>query len=105
MKTILLISPYWKEEHRWMVSSVKLAELWQRLGYRVVAVCMGHQRGMLPAHGPQARVTIEKVTETLEIHRVKDIFLKDPWNYGIAFGFSGYVRRLVEATKPDVIAV
>ena len=41
MKTILLISPYWKEPHRWMVSSLKLAELWQRIGYRMGVVCMG----------------------------------------------------------------
>jgi hypothetical protein len=41
MATILLISPYWKEDHRWMVSTVKLAELWQRMGYNVVVACMG----------------------------------------------------------------
>ncbi len=93
MKTILLISPYWKEPHRWMVSSVKLAELWQRLGYRVVVVCMGSETG------------IEVVSPTLTIHRRKDLFLKDPLNYGIAVGFSGYVARLARSLKPDVIIV
>jgi len=93
MKTILLISPYWKEEHRWMVSSVKLAELWQRMGYRVVVACMGSQSSM------------EEVSETLTIHRRKDFFLPDPWNYGIALGFSGYVRRLVKKERPDLIIV
>lgn len=93
MKTILLISPYWKEEHRWMVSSVKLAELWQRLGYRVVVACMGAASG------------VEQVSATLTIHRRKDFFLPDPWNYGIALGFSGYVRRLVRQVKPDLIIV
>lgn len=92
-KRILLISPYWKEEHRWMVSSVKLAELWQRLGYRVVVACMGSES------------SIEKVSDTLEIHRRKDIFIPDPWNYGIAFGFSGYVGRLAKNLKPDHIVV
>lgn len=76
-----------------MVSSYKLAELWQRLGYRVVVACMGPENG------------VERVSPTLEIHRMKDVFLKDPWNYGIAFGFSGMVRRLVKQEKPDVIVV
>jgi glycosyltransferase involved in cell wall biosynthesis len=93
MKTILLISPYWKEQHRWMVSTVKLAELWQRKGYRVVVLCMGH--------GDR----VEKVSDTLEIHRVPDLFLKDPWNYGIAFGFSGIATRLARTLQPDVIVV
>lgn len=91
MKTILLLSPYWKEPHRWMVSSVKLSVLWQRLGYRVIVACMGTES------------SVERVSDTLTIHRRKDLFLKDPWNYGIAFGFTGYVRRLMHAEKPDII--
>lgn len=93
MKTILLISPYWKEDHRWMVSSVKLAELWQRLGYKVIVACMGSGSG------------VEEVSPTLTIHRRKDLFIPDPWNYGIALGFAGYVRRLVAKEKPDLIIV
>lgn len=93
MKTILLISPYWKEEHRWMVSTVKLAELWQRLGYRVVVVCMGPKTG------------VEVVGPSLTIYRKKDFFLPDPWNYGIALGFSGLVRRTIRAEKPDIIVI
>ena len=92
MKHVFLISPYWKEKHRWMVSSVKLAELWQRIGYRVTVVCMG----------PETKV--ETVSDTLTIHYRKDVFLPDPWNYGIAPGFAGYVRRLIAREKPDVIA-
>jgi len=90
---ILLVSPYWKENHRWMVSSVKLAELWQRLGHTVTVACMGSQTGT------------ERVSPTLTIHRRKDVFLPDPWNYGIAFGFAGFVRRLVEEEKPDVVVI
>jgi glycosyltransferase involved in cell wall biosynthesis len=91
MKTILLISPYWKEEHRWMVSSYKLADLWQRIGYRVVVVCMG------------AATSKEEMSPTLTIYRKKDIFLPDPWNYGIAPGFTGLVRRIIRDEKPDTI--
>jgi glycosyltransferase involved in cell wall biosynthesis len=96
MKTILLISPYWKEDHRWMVSSVKLAELWQRIGYRVVVLCMGRS-----SDGQR----MERVSETLEIHRVPDFFLKDPWNYGIAPGFRWKALRLARETRPDIIIV
>lgn len=107
MKTILLISPYWKEEHRWMVSSVKLAELWQRIGYRVVVLCMG--RGKVESDevesGKCKGESVEKVSEMLEIHRVPDIFIPDPWNYGIAFGFSGKALRLARELKPDIIIV
>lgn len=93
MKTILLISPYWKEDHRWMVSSVKLAELWQRLGFRVVALCMG------------SASRIEQVSDTLTVHYRKDFFIPDPWNYGVAFGFTGYVRKIIRQEKPDYIVV
>lgn len=94
MKTILLISPYWKEDHRWMVSSYKLADLWQRMGYRVVVACMGSETKPLT-----------KLKDNLFLTTRKDLFLKDPWNYGISFGFSGFVRRLAAEEKPDVIIV
>lgn len=93
MKTILLISPYWKEAHRWMVSTVKMAELWQRLGYNVVVACMGSE------------TKTEKMSDTLTVHFKKDMFLPDPWNYGICFGFSGFVRGIAEAEKPDIIVI
>lgn len=90
-RTILFISPYWKEDHRWMASSVKLAELWQRLGYKVIVTCMGSVTG------------VENVSETLIIHRRKDFFFPDPLNFGVALGFTGYVRRLIKNEKPDLI--
>jgi glycosyltransferase involved in cell wall biosynthesis len=106
VKTILLISPYWKEPHRWMVSSVKLAELWRRLGYRVVVACMGNALTPNPSPaGRGERVSMQSVSDSLKIYRMKDIFLKDPWNYGIAFGFSGFVMDIVRQEKPDLIVI
>lgn len=93
MKTILLVTPYWREQHRWMVSGYKLADLWQRLGYRVVVACMGSE------------TKTEIVSPTLTVHSRKDVFLKDPWNYGVALGFGGFVARLAKEEKPDVIVV
>ncbi len=104
MKTILLISPYWKEDHRWMVSSVKMAELWQRLGYRVVVLCMGIKKVEIGKWKVESD-EVEHVSDTLEIHRVSDFFIPDPWNYGIAFGFSGAALRLVRQIKPHIIVV
>lgn len=93
MKTILLISPYWKEPHRWMVSSVKLAELWQRMGYRVVCVCMGQK-------------TEKKfISDSLTIYTVKDFFLPDPLNYGIAPTFLFHVLTVAKKEKPDIVIV
>ena len=77
-----------------MVSSVKLAELWQRIGYRVVAISMGAESRPLT-----------KLTENLFLQTCKDFFLKDPWNYGISLGFAGEVVKLVKKEKPDIIVV
>ncbi|MEK7137126.1 MAG: glycosyltransferase, partial [Patescibacteria group bacterium] len=97
MKTILLISPYWKEPHRWMVSSVKLAELWQKMGYRVSVVCMGPSTPL--------RMTKEEVSHSLTIYRVRDWFLPDPLNYGIAPTFLFHVFRVLKKEKPDMVIV
>lgn len=102
MKTILLISPYWREEHRWMISTTKLADLWQRLGYRVVVACMGDEEVGGRKVGTRGE---EVVSPTLTIYRKKDLFIPDPWNYGIAFGFSGFVRRIMKEEKPDIIVI
>ncbi len=76
-----------------MVSSVKLAELWQRMGYKVVVVCMG------------AKTEKEVVSETLTIYRVWDFFLPDPLNYGISPGFFFKVLRVLKNEKPDIVIV
>lgn len=76
-----------------MVSGYKLADLWQRLGYRVVVACMGSE------------TKEEKVSSTLTVYSRKDVFLKDPWNYGISLGFGGFVVRLAKTEKPDVIVI
>jgi glycosyltransferase involved in cell wall biosynthesis len=94
VKKILLVSPYWKEQHRWMVSGYKLADLWQRLGYHVDVVCMASET--------RPRTMLK---ENLFLTTRKDWFLKDPWNYGISFGFSGYVARLAAEQKPDIIVI
>jgi glycosyltransferase involved in cell wall biosynthesis len=92
-KKILLVSPYWLEDHRWMISSVKLSELWQRMGYHVTVVCMGSKNHT------------ETMSETLTVHYRKDFFFPDPLNYGIAFGFSKYVEKVARELKPDHVII
>jgi glycosyltransferase involved in cell wall biosynthesis len=55
--------------------------------------------------GDGGHVSVEKVSETLTIHRMKDVFFKDPWNYGIAWGFSTLVLKVVSEEKPDLIVI
>ena len=88
-----------------MVSSFKLSELWQRIGFRVVVVCMGKNEQLAGSKEQLGKASIEQVSGTLEIHRVPDFFIPDPWNYGIAFGFSGYAVKLVKSIKPDIVVV
>ena len=91
-----------------MVSSVKLAELWQRLGFRVVVACMGHKQGQESKGGKVgkgSKESVEHVSETLTIYRKKDFFVPDPWNYGIAFGFFGLVRRIIREEHPDLVVI
>lgn len=76
-----------------MVSSYKLAELWQRLGYKVIVATMG------------SSTRTEQVSDTLTVHFRKDTFIPDPWNYGIAVGFSGMVRRIVRDEQPDIVVI
>lgn len=105
MGTILLISPYWRDQHRWMVSSVKLAELWQRMGYRVVVVCMGQGGQSLAQSAVPLRPgeSVEQVSSTLTVYRKADWFLPDPLNFGIALGFSGFVRRVLAVEQPNLV--
>ena len=76
-----------------MVSSVKLAELWQTMGYRVVVVCMGKPAGR------------EEISPTLVMHRVQDFFLPDPLNYGIAPTFLFHVLRAYFRERPAITVV
>jgi glycosyltransferase involved in cell wall biosynthesis len=48
---------------------------------------------------------VEEVSPTLTIHRRKDWFLPDPFNFGISLGFAGMVQRLIQQEKPDIVIV
>lgn len=93
MKTILLVSPYWKEPHRWMVCALTMADVWQSLGYKVVVVCMYSKTGVVVQ------------ADTLTVYGVKDWFIPDPFNFGIAPTFFLHVFKRIKEHKPDHIVV
>ncbi len=78
-----------------MVSTVKLADLWQRIGFHVDVVSMGPRNDKQPVG----------ITANATVQFKKDIFLPDPWNYGICFGFSNLIRKRVREDAPDIIVV
>lgn len=91
MQTIVLVASYWKEPHRWMVCNLTLADLWQNLGYRVVVVCMHSKAGII------------QQTDTLIVYGVKDLFIPDPFNFGIAPTYLFHVLRIIKQYKPTQI--
>jgi glycosyltransferase involved in cell wall biosynthesis len=76
-----------------MVSSVKLVELWQELGYRVMVLCMGRPVGR------------EEVSPSLTIERLWDYFIPDPANYGIAPSIFWKVFSVMRREHPVLIVV
>src|SRR3989338_3620071 len=51
------------------------------------------------------KTSTEKLSNTFTIHRVKDFFLPDPFNYGIAPFFCFHVLRIYRKEKPDFVIV
>lgn len=89
---VFLITPYFFEPHRWMMSSVKMAENFSRT--MEVVVLSGHKtkRGW------------EKTTWG-KIFYAKDFFLKDPFNYGIMPLLWWHVFQIIKQEKPDIVLV
>jgi glycosyltransferase involved in cell wall biosynthesis len=73
------------------------------MGYRVVVVCMGRRRG--EEKKKERMRGHEIVSETLKIYRVRDLFLPDPFNYGIAPTFPFHVLSVLKKEKPDIVIV
>ncbi len=95
---ILLISSYYKEPHRWMRSTQTLSKLWASMGFDVFILTMANT-----ANG--SAYEEEKISEHITLGKVQDIFLKDPWNYGIAPRFFTITNRVVKKFNPDHIIV
>ena len=96
--TILLISAYYKEPHRWISSTQMLSKLWATMGYNVFILAMANTSDGRPYEE-------EKISEYITLGKVQDFFLKDPWNYGIAFRFFPIVQKQYRRLQPNYIIV
>src|SRR5687768_15652494 len=89
---ILVVSPYFNEPHRWMISGQKTAfELSKN--HSVTVATTGSE------------TTIELVNKNLKIYRKKDIFLPDPINYSLIPGWFGFLKQIVLDEKPEAILI
>ena len=70
---ILLITPYFFEPHRWMISGYKGALGLASLGHEVIVFTAG-SKGQPP---------VEQLSSHLKVYRFSDFFLPDPVNFGI----------------------
>jgi len=93
MKKILIISPYYKEKHRWMVSTYKYAENLAK--HAKIIVFTGRSRKTNPIIRGK----------NLKIFGFRDIFIPDPANYGIIPFMYLRLYRLIKQENPDHIII
>lgn len=88
---VLIIAPFFYEQHRWMISAYKTAlQLSKDMDIRVLTTGQ-------PRH--------ERLNDRLEIERMADIFLPDPVNYSIVPNLAWRLWRSIRAWKPDVVLI
>ena len=87
---ILLVTPYFFEPHRWMISGYKGALGLSSLGHDVVVFTAG-SRGQ-PA--------VERLSPNLTVYRFPDFFLSDPVNFGIMPFLFPRLWRVIRRERP-----
>ncbi len=88
---ILLVCPYFREPHRWMISAYKTA-LYLSKQHEVVVVTTGQP-------------PLEVVNERLKIYRLRDWFLPDPVNYSIIPSLFHRVRAVIKTEQPQAFLI
>jgi len=88
---ILIVSPYFFEPHRWMISAYKSALALAKRDQVIVATT--------------GRPYKEKVNENLTIYRLRDIFLPDPINFSFVPFLSFHLYKIIRKEKPDCFLV
>ena len=91
---ILLIAPYFKESHRWMISAYKEAINISKQGIEVV---------VFTSRSKKTPKLIKK--KNLKIYGYRDIFLKDPINFGIMPFMNFHLLKLIKKEKPTHIII
>ena len=91
MKKVLIISPYYDDVNHWMVSTIKYAENLSKIS-EVVVFTGGNKTEIVKKNN-------------LKIYKFKDIFIKDPANYGI-IPFQYYkLNKVLKHENPDHVII
>lgn len=88
---ILIITPYFFEPHRWMISAYKTA----------LALSKKHEVVVLTA----GKEKFKKINKNLTVYGMWDIFLPDPVNYSIVPGLLFHILKVIKKENPDQIIV
>lgn len=88
---LLLIAPYFFEQHRWMISAYKAANYLSKK-IDVVVLTTG-------------RPSFELINSHLRIYRCRDWFLPDPINYSVVPGIFFRLRKIIKLERPDVFMI
>lgn len=88
---ILIITPYFFEPHRWMISGYKTA-LNLAKKHRVLVLTTG-------------RPKYKRLNKNLVIYRMRDFFFPDPLNLSIVPGLFWHLGQVIKKEKPDVFLV
>jgi glycosyltransferase involved in cell wall biosynthesis len=91
---ILLITPYFKEPHRWMISAYKEAINFAKNGYETI---------VFTSRSKNTPKLVKK--KNLKIYGYRDIFLKDPINFGIMPFMTFHLLNLIRKEKPTHIII
>jgi glycosyltransferase involved in cell wall biosynthesis len=88
---LLLIAPYFNEQHRWMASAQKAAEELSK-DHEVVVLTTG-------------KSSVEDFPSGIRIYRMFDFFIPDPVNYSIVPGLLFTLLKVLRREKPDICVV
>lgn len=88
---VLIVTPYFFEKHRWMISAYKTAlQLSKR--HEVVVLTTGKPR-------------YEVLNENLAVYRMPDLFIPDPVNYSIVPTLFFSIFRILRKERPQACLV
>jgi len=87
---ILIVTPYFFEPHRWMISGYKSALGLAALGHDVVVF----------TSGSRGQPEVEEISAHLKVYRFRDFFLPDPVNFGIMPFLYWRVRKVLRREEP-----
>ena len=92
---VLLISPYWREPKRWMISTLQLAQMWKSAGYEVHVLCIGRKEEFFE----------EDASKAASVTALPGFVIGEPFRYAVSFRFFRELFSLVRVLKPRHIVV